>query len=136
MREPIKISGLREFQRGLKTIDSDLPKALRMALNDAANLIVDDAKPRVPRRSGRAAGSIKARSTRTLARVQGGGNRAVYYPWLDFGGRVGRNKSVRRPFLKDGRYIYAAYDRRKGEFGQKLEANLLDVARKAGLGVD
>jgi len=134
--DPIRIRGLREFQRGLRELDKGLPKSLRLALNDAANVIVDDARPQVPRRSGRAAGSIKARSTRTLARVVGGGSRAPYYPWLDFGGRVGRNRSVRRPFLKEGRYIYASYDRRKSEFGEKLEANLLGVARKAGLGVD
>lgn len=136
MSDPIKISGLREFQRGLKSIDNDLPKALRLALNDAVSIVADEARSRVPRRSGTAAASIKTRSTRTLARVVGGGNRAPYYPWLDFGGRVGRSHAVHRPFLKEGRYIFRAYETRKGEFGEKLESNLLDVARKAGLGVD
>lgn len=135
MAEAVKIEGLREFVRGLKAMDRELPKALRLAFNDAADVIVSDAKPRIPRRSGRAAGSVKARSTRTAARVVGGGSRAPYLPWLDFGGRVGRRHAVRRPFLKDGRYIYAAYDRRRGEFIETMQKNLVDLARSAGIEV-
>src|SRR5262245_21926026 len=135
MAEAVKVEGLREFVRGLKDMDRTLGKAVRLALNDAADIIVSDAKPKVPTRSGRAAGTVKARSTQTAARVVGGGNRAPYYPWLDFGGRVGRRQSVRRPFLKDGRYIYAAYDRRRGEFIDVMAENLVDVARSAGIEV-
>lgn len=133
MTEPIKVTGLAEFNRNLKRLDANLPKALRLALNDAADVIVSDAKPRIPRRSGKAAGSVRARSTRTKARITGGGARAPYYPWLDFGGRVGRRKSVKRPVLADGRYIYSAYFRRRGEFQEGLEKALLDVVRQAGL---
>lgn len=138
MPDAIKITGLREFTRGLRSMDRDLPKALRIAFNDAAQIIVDDARPRVPARSGRARGSVKARSTRTAARVVGGGNRAPYYPWLDFGGRVGPRGSVTRPFLgRTGRYIYNAYFKRRdsGEFQQGLSDALVKVARAAGLEV-
>lgn len=135
MSEPIKVEGLREFNRALKRMDSDLPKAVRLAFNEAADIIVQDARPHVPARTGRARGTVKARSTQTAARVVGGGNRAPYYPWLDFGGRVGRRKSVRRPFLKDGRYIYAAYDRRKAEFIDVMAQKLVDVAEGAGIEV-
>lgn len=135
MTEPIRVEGLREFSRNLKKLDADLPKALRIALNEAADVVVKGARPKVPRKSGRAAASIKARSTRTAVRVVGGGNRVPYYPWLDFGGRVGRNKSVRRPFLKEGRYIYASYFANTDEFTKVLESALLDVARQAGVEV-
>jgi hypothetical protein len=134
--EPIKIDGLAEFSRNLKRLDSDLPKALRIALNEAADIIVGYARPRVPKRSGRAAASIKARSTRTQVRVSGGGTRVPYYPWLDFGGRVGRGRSVSRPFLKQGRYIFAAYEERGKEFAEVLQRALLDVAQQAGIEVD
>jgi hypothetical protein len=134
--DPIQVTGLREFSRNLKKLDSDLPKALRIALNQAADIVVSDARPKVPRKSGRAAASIKARSTRTASRVVGGSNRAPYYPWLDFGGRVGRNKSVRRAFLKEGRYIYKSYFDNSDEFAKVLEEALLDVARQAGVEVD
>ena len=138
MIEPIKIDGLREFQRNLGKIDKDLPKALRIALNKAADIIVTEAAPMVPRRTGRAAASIKPRSTRSAVRVGGGGNRAPYYPWLDFGGRVGRNRSVRRPFLKQGRYIFKAYADKQasGEFVDVLQRALLDVIAEAGVAVD
>src|SRR4051794_11989815 len=88
--ETIKVEGLKEFQRVLKKVDGDLPKALRMAFNKTAQLVVDDAKPRVPVRSGKAASTVKARSTQASARVVSGGDKAPYFPWLDFGGTVGK----------------------------------------------
>lgn len=138
MADPIKIDGLAAFSRNLRKLNSDLPKALRVALNEAANLIVNDAQPRIPHRSGRAAASLKARSTRTVVRVTAGGKRAPYYPWLDFGGRVGRRHSIRRPVLKEGRYLYRSYfDKRdSGEFHAVLTRALLDVAAQAGVVVD
>lgn len=135
MTQPVSIHGLREFSRQLRKIDSDLPKALRVAMNSAADVVVGYAKPRVPKRSGRAARSVKARSTRTAVRVQGGSRRVPYYPWLDFGGRVGRRKAVRRAFLKEGRYIYAGYYAGRDEFDQQLEDALIDIAQQAGLEV-
>lgn len=138
MADPIKIEGLRKFSRDLKTLDKELPKALRLALNEAAGVIVSDAKPRIPSRSGKARRSVVAQSTRTESRVSGGGNRAPYYPFLDFGGRVGRNKSVRRPFLKEGRYIYRAYFDAavRDEFVQVMEKSLIKVADSAGIEVE
>ncbi|MEU7817058.1 hypothetical protein [Pseudonocardia sp. NPDC049154] len=136
---PIRVEGLREFNRNLRRMDKDLPKGLRLAGNEAAKIVVDEAKPRVPigpGRGGHAASSIKAASTRTAARVSAGGKRFPYYPWLDFGGRVGPNKSVRRPFLKKGRYIWAAFDDRRDDVEQVLNTELVNVARSAGIGVD
>lgn len=136
MAEPIQIRGLKEFSRNLRKLDRELPKGLRIALNEAAQVVVDYAVPRIPRRSGRAARSVKARSTRTAVRVSGGGNRVPYYPWLDFGGRVGRKRSVNRPFKKDGRYIYAGFHAKRKEFATVLERALLKVAESAGVEVD
>lgn len=136
MIEPIKITGLTEFQRGLRKLDSDLPKSLRLAFNEAANIVVEAARSKVPHRTGRAAASIKPRSTRTAVRVSAGGNKAPYYPWLDFGGRVGPKKSVRRPFIREGRYIYPSYTEHREEFQRVVEKALADVARSAGLEVD
>lgn len=134
--DPIKIEGLAEFNRNLRKIDADLPKVLRLAHNESGQLIVDYAKPKVPRRSGRAAGSLKTKSTRTETRVQGGSKRVPYYPWLDFGGRVGPQKSVLRPFIKEGRYIYPTLSANFGEFIELLAEKLVDVARQAGVEVD
>lgn len=136
MTDPIKVTGLAEFRRNLKKLDTDLPKALRIALNGAANIIVTEAAGRIPKRTGKAAASLKARSTQSQSRVSAGGNRAPYYPWLDFGGRVGRKKSVKRPFLKHGRYIFQAYADKGDEFAEVLSKALVQVARDAGVEVD
>lgn len=136
--EPVKVEGLDSFRKSLKVLDRDLPKALRLAFNEAADVVVSEATRKIPRRSGRAQRSVKAKSTQSAARISGGGNKAPYYPWLDFGGRVGRNKSIIRPFKKEGRYIYDAYHRKSasGEFAAVLERTLTNVARSAGVEVD
>lgn len=134
----VKIDGLAQFVRDLSKMNKELPKAVRLALNQAADLVVTEARPHVPKRSGRAARSIKARSTRTAARVVEGGKRAEYMPWLDFGGRVGRAHATKRAFLKEGRYVYPAYHqlRASGRFEQVMSTALVDVARQAGVEVD
>lgn len=136
MPDPIKVDGLAAFVRNLRKIDADLPKTLRVAFNAAAQIVVDYARPRVPSRSGRARSTIRARSTRTAVRVSGGGNKAPYYPWLDFGGRVGRRKAVKRPFIGDGRYIYGGLHDKRDEIHQAVVDALLDAARAAGVEVD
>jgi hypothetical protein len=138
MADAVRVEGLAEFRRGLKGISKEAPKGLRLALNEAADLVVSTALPKIPRRTGRAAASLKAASTQTASRVRAGSGRAPYYPWLDFGGRTGKNKSVARPFYKDGRYIYKAYFDLKssGQFQAALEKAIVDVARRAGLEVD
>lgn len=136
MTDPIKIDGLQQFVRNLKKLDSDLPKALRVAFNDCADIVVQDARPRVPSRSGKAKASVKARSTQTAARVVGGSARVPYYPWLDFGGRVGKGRSVKRPFLSEGRYIYNAYYRNRDRFAEAVEDALIEAARQAGIEVE
>jgi hypothetical protein len=137
MAEAIKIEGLNEFVRNLKALDRDLPKAVRRAFNEAADVVVADARPRVAKQSGRARSSVRSRSTQMFARVSGGGGRAPHYPWLDFGGRVGRRGTVRRPFLKEGRYIYRSYydARASGEFERVMVKALIDVVESAGIEV-
>jgi hypothetical protein len=133
--DAIRVYGLADFSRSLKRLDSDLPKVLRLAMNEAADVVVTAARMRVPKRSGRAARSLQPRSTRTMVRVAAGGRRAPYYPWLDFGGRVGRNRTARRAFIPDGRYIYPAYNDNRERFLQIMQKALVDVARSAGVEV-
>lgn len=135
---PIRIDGLKEFNRDLKKLDRDLPKALRVALNDGADLVVSTARPKFPKRRGRARRSVKAKSTRTKVRVSVGGKSAPHAPWLDFGGRVGRNGSITRRWTgKEGRYVYPTYRRLRdsGQFAEVLSESLIGVARDAGIEV-
>lgn len=133
--EPIKINGLKEFQRALKQMDGETQKQLRVVLNSAADTVAQGAARRVPRRTGKAAASLRALSSQREARVMGGSKKVPYYGWLDFGGRIGRNKSQRRPFVKAGRYMYPTFAANRDPIYKALHNGLADLARNAGLEV-
>lgn len=136
MQAKIGVEGLAQFNRGLRKLDAEAPKGLRIALNGAAELLIDRTRPLIPTRTGAARASLKAQSTRTSARVAVGGRKAPYYPWLDFGGKTGRNRSVDRRFYTDGRYLYPTLARVRPEIEEALGQALTAVARDAGLDVD
>lgn len=137
MTQPtITVAGLKEFSKAMRRVDAEAAKGIRLVNNEAAQVVVDKARPRIPRVTGRAAGSLKLRSTRTLVRISMGGPRAPYYPWLDFGGRTGIRRSVIREFIKTGRYIYPALYESQDQVRFVMERGLLRIARQAGLEVD
>lgn len=131
----LEVAGLKEFQKGLRRLDADLPKALRVALNGCSDFLIAKTVPLIPKRSGAAARSLKARSTRTAVRIAVGGKSAPYYPWLDFGGQVGRAGSVPRPFYKEGRYLYPTLRKNRDEFTKIMQGSLVTIAHDAGLDV-
>lgn len=134
-RAYVEVTGLRELRAQLKAADAALPKQIRVALNSASELVIDYARPRVPQRSGRARGSLKVRSSQTQARIAAGGRTAPYYPWLDFGGKVGRGKSVDRPFYTEGRYIYPGLRQNRDHITQAMSEALTDLMVGAGFEV-
>lgn len=138
MTQAIKVEGLKEFSRALRGMDRELPKELRKGLNDLAESVIEEARPLAPSRTGAFRRSMKARSTRTLARAAVGAARVPYGPWIEFGGRVGPRQSVVRTFKKRGYHLYPTYDRMKasGEIEAKLSDVLRAVGQKAGLEVD
>jgi hypothetical protein len=132
----IEVTGLREFQRALKAMDAGMPKQLRLALNEASKEVIDYAEARFPKRTGRAAASLKARSTQKAARVGLGGSKAPYAPWLDFGGegRV-KGRPAARPFIKSGRYVYKGLEVRRERITEIMSEALTQLAKDAGLEV-
>jgi hypothetical protein len=133
--QPIKITGLRDFQAALKQLDGESQKALRVVLNDAAAAVVGGASRRVPRKTGRAAASYRAQSSQREARVIAGGRKVPYVGWLEFGGRIGRDKATRRPWVQGGRYMYPAFDANRQSINTALATSLTELARRAGLEV-
>lgn len=133
--EPIKVSGLKEFRRNLKTISADLPKCIRLANNEVADIVVVWVKDRMERRSGGAVGTVRVASTQKEVRVKEGSARKPYVPWLDFGGRVGPHGSVRRSYYSDGRYLYPALGANRDVMTDKLADQLIALCRKAGVEV-
>lgn len=133
--QPIKIEGLRQLQASLKALDGESQKQIRVALNEASEIVVKVARPRIPTVTGAAARSLKLSSSQREARITTGGRGAPYYPWLDYGGRVGRNRSVNRRFEKGGRYLYPAYHSQQANIAKLLKKRLEAIAEGAGLEV-
>ena len=133
--EPIKVKGLKEFQRALKQMDGESQKQLRVVLNGVSATVAQGAARRVPRKTGKAAASVRAMSSQREARVMGGSKKVPYYGWLDFGGRIGRDKATRRPFVVGGRYIYPTYAANRENVQKALAQGLTDLARNVGLEV-
>lgn len=132
----VKVDGLAKFAKGLRKLGADLPKGLRVALNQASEFLIDNTLPKIPKRSGRAAGSLKARSSQKAVRIAVGGRAAPYYPFLDFGGHVGPDDSVARPFFTEGRYLYPTLREHRDDFTKIMQGAVLGIARDAGLDVD
>jgi hypothetical protein len=130
--ETIRVHGLKEYQQALRTIDKDLGVELRKGLNEAAEIVVRAARPLVPVRTGRAAASMKPGSSQRGAAIKAGGSQAAYWSWLEWGGRVGRGKSVFRPFIPEGRTIYPSLRTRNDEILAKLDEVIGRLAERAG----
>lgn len=115
----VEIHGVRELNSALKKVDAELPKELRVRFLGIANEVIGVAQQKMPYQTGEAANSIKPRASQKGAGIAfpagGGVYKAAYYPWLDFGGAVGRKKSSVRPFIKTGRFIYPAIEESKGD---------------------
>jgi hypothetical protein len=136
MPERIQITGLREFQRALRDMDAGLPTLIRTVLNEATEIVIDYAAPRIPRRTGHAAASLLARSSQREARVALGGRRAPYAGWLDFGGGGRRpGRPPHRPYIAGGRYIWRGYETNRERIVDVMSAGLAQLAHDAGLEV-
>jgi hypothetical protein len=137
METKIEVGGLADLNRGLRAIDKDAPKQLRLALNSAADLLVDRTRSTIPQDTGAARRSLVARSTRTSARVAIGGKKAPYVPWLDYGGEGRRRgRPPARPFIKGGRYLYPTLGKIRPEVERQLHDAISAVIRDAGLEED
>lgn len=133
----IRVDGLKQLNKSLKALGADFPKAIRLAGNEAADIVVAQARPKVPSgpgAGGHAASSIKTASTRTAGRVKAGGPKFPYFPWLDFGGKVGRRHKTTRPFLRSGRYVWKAYGEKSAVVATTLALALDKVIVESGLG--
>jgi hypothetical protein len=132
MKAEVHVTGLKDYKKALRQIDDKLGTELRKGLNEVAQVVIDDARPKVPYLTGRAQASMKAGSSQTAAQIKVGGTTAPHYMWLEFGGRVGRNKSVVRPFIKGGRYVYPSAAQKHDVLVDKLEDVIGTLTRKAG----
>jgi hypothetical protein len=130
--DKIHVKGLADLQKGLRMIDNDLGPELRKGLNEVAEIVAADARRHVPTLTGKARGSISAGGSQRAAAIKMGGTKAPHMLWLEFGGRVGRDKSVVRPFIRGGRYVYPALARNQDEVMEKLDEVVGRLVKRAG----
>ncbi len=134
----VRVLGLRDFQRSIQRLDRGIHRDMDKALRGAAKIVATTAKPTLP--TGPAAGGHARSSVRPYAKtgsagVRGGGSRFPYYGWLEFGGRVGPDGSVRRRWVKKGRYLLPAFLANRVRVRREMARVVARAARAAGLRV-
>lgn len=92
----VQIEGLREFTRALREIDRALGRELQQIHKGFSGTVASAAQSSAPRRSGKLAGTIKARATQRDASITGGRGIA-YFGLAEFGGSVPTRKGQKRP---------------------------------------
>lgn len=129
-RLSVSVSGL-DIPAAASAAVQALPALAVTAVGDAAQLVVGYARPKVPKRSGRSAAGLQARSVAGGARIV---SSTPWFGWLDFGGAVGRGGATVRPYRSGGRYLYPGLAR-TGDDQQRLAQQAMDAA-VSGAGFD
>lgn len=139
----VQVRGLAELRKAFRDVSKDIPKEMGRAFKAVAETVAGRARAKVPSRSGRAASSIVARGSQRGAAIAFGGTRAEYFPWLDFGGSVGRGHkpgqawsgAIKREWMGlpngQGRYVYPAIRQSRPEIEQAADAAIVAAARRA-----
>lgn len=149
----INVTGLAELRRALRKVDASILPELREGLKGAADIVVRDVKAQVPRRTGRAAASVRSVSSGNTIYIKAGGARVPYFGWLEFGGQlpghhyrsrkamwwpgadhpIAHARGAYRPKVPDGRYIRPTIARRTNDIVDAAGDAFDSAARKAGL---
>lgn len=139
----VVVQNVGKLQSALKKVDANTGKQLKEGFRQIAERVANSARDRVPRKSGRAAASVKARGSQRGGAIAFGGSAAPHYPWLDFGGSTGhRHKqgvawsgATKRPWLGnpggEGRYVYPAIRDHNKDIMDSVDELLARVIRDA-----
>lgn len=106
----VRIEGAQELRAAIRRAqDSGLSKQLALANKTAAQVVVDEATPNVPVKTGRLRRSVRALGSQTRGNVKAGSALVKYAAAIHWGRKVGnvwhhkkgRNPIKGRPFLHD-----------------------------------
>jgi hypothetical protein len=132
----VVVTGLRDLNKALKAADLEAEKEMKSVLKGIAEGVVSDVRSRVPHRSGKAAASYRPRGGVKGASIAWAGPKAPYAPWIEFGGKVGKGKSVSRPFVKGGRYLYPAINDHMADIEAKVADAIDAITSRYGFKVE
>lgn len=127
--ELVGVAQASELRSALRAVSDEVADVVASELEDIAKGVAADARARVPHRSGRAQGSYRANGS-TISFGDG----VPYVPWLEFGGQVGRKNaagrgSVKRPYVKEGRYVYPAINAHLAEVEKRVDDLIEGMSR-------
>jgi hypothetical protein len=133
----LEVRGLKELSAAFAAVDRDIPKELQVELKAVAEHVADTARGKMPYLSGVARAALRPRATGRgsagIAFPKGGPGtgqeKDAYYPWLDFGGHVGRKHAIARDRVKGGRYLYPAIAESQDYIAEKVYDAVEHVAR-------
>lgn len=101
----VRARGLEGFRHDLEVSSDRLVDGVRSLMSELADETADDARDRA--RSGKKTGA-SMNSIRAMGPVVTAGADVPWYGFADFGGKVGRNKSISRRYIKGGRWLFPA----------------------------
>ena len=122
----IQVDGLKELRRDLKKLGKEAQKELRVALKAGAEMAVPAAQSLAPKRSWELAGSIKSGTSGAKAFI---GSKLPYAAVHQWGGRVGRNKSVQ---IQPKHYLTKAVEETAPRIMDHIEDEIGNLARRLG----
>ena len=136
----VTVEGLDELRKALRKADKETAKAVAQAGKKAADIVAQAAKSRVPLgATGRARASVRAVVVNGGGGVKGGGPKAPYFGYLDYGNIVNHRHGVGRgdsqkalPFKREGRIVYPTLAANRAQVIATYEKALDDALRAAG----
>jgi len=123
----IDVRDLRKLRRALNDADREFGKKLRTANKEAAEVVLKEAIPLVPVRTGKLQRSTKVRASQTSASIKSGSkSRVPYAPPIHWGWKA-RN-------IDPSEYLYSAIVKSRQKVLDVYSKSLEKVIKDAGLG--
>lgn len=100
-----RVRGLDGFRKDLEIAKGRLTDGVRDLMSELADEAASDARNRARSEAltGRSTGSIKA-----MGPVVRAGDGVPWYGFADFGGTAGVKRSIKRKYIKGGRWLFPA----------------------------
>lgn len=132
----VEVDGIEAMRVALVLLAHEADAQLDEVGNDTAEAVANRTRLLMPFGSaagGHAKSSIEVERFPGLrAEVKEGSARFPYVGWLDFGGFVGRHRSVHRPWLERGRYLFPSWATVRPDVEPSMHEHLREACRRSG----
>jgi len=128
----VQVEGLREAIKSLESLGAQKDELVSINLQ-AAETLIEAARPLVPQRTGALAGTLRASKTKGYAQVAMGNNRVPYANPIHWGWFYDKEWFIQKN-IKPNRFLYRALDNVQGKIMADYEQGLQELFTKYGLG--